>query len=77
MQATSWCADVLLGRARSCDKFADMSEAKERARRRRVEMQVRVLSLGEEVDAPVGGSPSERVAMVWRMTLDAWASAPL
>jgi len=34
-------------------------------------------TLAEQADAAIvrGGTPGERVAMVWRVTLDAWASS--
>lgn len=52
-----------------------MKDAEREARRRqRAGWQIRRVSLEDERAPDVSAlSPNERVAMVWRLTLDAWA----
>ena len=53
-----------------------MAESLQKRRRARAEWPVRKFRLGEEPDDGLADTTvEERVAMVWQLTLDAWASA--
>ena len=55
--------------------MTDDAQAARAAARRSWPGRVGRLEDAEEADAPPGSSPGERIAMVWRLTLDAWAMA--